>query len=668
MLMVPEPMQTTGQLHLFGCDEASSLRDFWSAMGASMSPTDQEKCRDIFNVLDVEYLIKTVGAMMNLEANSFEAILLRPPNPRGAWLHTIEYYVGRSFRRLPTHVPASAPLAVHSKRSSQELKPRHPEDEKLGTFLARTGQFSEVKLDISEIYALLEMQERAPGNPMKLSAKQWKLLTTYAYLYSVSKFGKAGGCELFFKYIAKQLQTHFLSNNQVTIAEKLRVKFQNLRSAKSDGEAVRDCSPCLRLPCVERCVLNLPFLEWQGIYNKALSMFTISKENVCAAALKTTLPLPKFHDDGGVDFDAEDDTDEKFKVAPRVLVFKSAGELKPSAPAASLQRPAFDVSALPTTALTAALALPPAEPAAESNWREHGFRLNQDHDQPDLAAEGGAAHTAAPAAAPVAAPVAAPAGAAAPNPRSKSYADKAQVLAHALENATAASAAAAAEPPMPPMMGSGPAPLPQRKRAGAPAAAAQKKQAAKAQRLAPAKQPPAMPPSVRWAQIRRPDDEDLALRKKPEEDSELFDDQFNITHNEWVTIIDETIAKASGMKFYQVVKQQGQKRGWVKAAYVFFKEADAEFDVEKIVRHRMARKKISFEIKWQGFKDTTWEPTENINHLREYRDYCKENGLELVAPAPESSDDDEDDEEEEEEEQDDDDDDGDEDEDSSDDE
>jgi hypothetical protein len=403
-------------------------------------------------------------------------------------------------------------------------------------------------------------------------------------------------------------------------------------------------------------VLNLPFLEWQGIYNKALSMFTISKENVCEAALKTTLPLPKFHDDGGVDFDAEDDTDEKFKVAPRVLIFKSAGELKPSAPAASSQRPAFDVSAPPTAALTAALAPPPAIPSAASNWRVHGFRLNRDPDEPDLAAEGGAAHTAASTAAPAAAPNAAPAGAAAPNPRSKSYADKAQELARALENATAASEAAAAEPPMPPMIGSGPAPLPQRKRAGAPAAAAQKKPAAKAQRRAPAEQPPAMPPSVRWAQIRRPDDEDLALRKKPEEDSELFDDQFNITHNEWVTIIDETIAKASGMKFYQVVKQQGQKRGWVKAAYVFFKEADAEFDVEKIVRHRMARKKISFEIKWQGFKDTTWEPTENINHLREYRDYCKENGLELMAPASESSDDDEDDEEEDEEEQDDDDD------------
>jgi hypothetical protein len=168
------PMQTSGQLHLFGCDEASPLREFWSKMGASMGTTDQEKCRAVFAVLDVEYLIKTVGAMMNLEANCFEAILLRQPTPRGAWLNTIEYYVGRPFRRMPSHVPASAPLAL-SVRSSQEIKPRHPEDEKLGTFLARTGQFAQVKLDVSEIFELLEMQEREPGNPIKLGAKQWKL-------------------------------------------------------------------------------------------------------------------------------------------------------------------------------------------------------------------------------------------------------------------------------------------------------------------------------------------------------------------------------------------------------------------------------------------------------------------------------------------------------------
>lgn len=259
VLALHEPMQTSGQLHLFGCDEASPLREFWSKMGASMGTTDQEKCRAVFNVLEVEYLIKTVGAMMNLEANCFEAILLRPPTPRGAWLHTIEYYVGRPFRRMPSHVPASAPLAL-SVRSSQEIKPRHPEDEKLGTFLARTGQFAQVKLDVSEIFELLEMQEREPGNPIKLGAKQWKLLTTYVYLYSVSKFGKAGGCELFFKYIAKQLQAYFLSNNQVTIAEKLRIKFQNLRSAKSDGDTVRDCCPPLPSPLPRSLLLLLPRL------------------------------------------------------------------------------------------------------------------------------------------------------------------------------------------------------------------------------------------------------------------------------------------------------------------------------------------------------------------------------------------------------------------------
>lgn len=242
------PMQTTGQLHVFGCDPASPLSQFWSAMGQSMNQADQEKCRDIFTVLDGEFLIKTVGAMMDLEKTCMEAILLRNPNPRPGWLHAIEYYVGRPFRSLPINVPASATLAMHSSTSLQERKPRHPEDEKLGMFLTRTGQFTQVKLDFSEIYALLELPERAPGNPQKLSAAKWKQITTYTYLFSVAKFGKAGGCELFFNYIAKQLQAHFLSNNQVTIAEKLRIKFQNLRAAKSDGDTVRDCCPPLPSP------------------------------------------------------------------------------------------------------------------------------------------------------------------------------------------------------------------------------------------------------------------------------------------------------------------------------------------------------------------------------------------------------------------------------------
>jgi hypothetical protein len=100
-----EQMQTSGQLHLFGCDVASPLSQFWSAMGTSMNPADQEKCREMYTVLDGEFLIKTVGAMMDLEKTCMEAILLRHPNPRPGWLHAIEYYVGRPFRSLPTNVP-----------------------------------------------------------------------------------------------------------------------------------------------------------------------------------------------------------------------------------------------------------------------------------------------------------------------------------------------------------------------------------------------------------------------------------------------------------------------------------------------------------------------------------------------------------------------------------
>jgi len=114
------PMQTTGQLHVFGCDPASPLSQFWSAMGQSMNQADQEKCRDIFTVLDGEFLIKTVGAMMDLEKTCMEAILLRNPNPRPGWLHAIEYYVGRPFRSLPINVPASAPKAMLSKRGQQQ--------------------------------------------------------------------------------------------------------------------------------------------------------------------------------------------------------------------------------------------------------------------------------------------------------------------------------------------------------------------------------------------------------------------------------------------------------------------------------------------------------------------------------------------------------------------
>ena len=286
------------------------------------------------------------------------------------------------------------------------------------------------------------------------------------------------------------------------------------------------------------------------------------KENVCEAALNTKLPLPKFHDgvhDGGV----HDDPDEEFLPAPRLLVFKSACVEPPTL--APSKAAAFDVTAAP-----AAPSAPRAEAAAE---------------EPAVARS---------------------------NPRAQSYATKAQTLALLLENASGASADASAAafapdthdaPPLPPMAGEPPAP-----RAPPPAAAKRPAAAAPAKKQPPAKTQrgaqgtSTRPPASRWAQVRRPDGEDLAMRTEADDDAPFHSDKYGICHDECVAIVNEKISK-NGTKFYEAVK--GQLRGWIKAIYVFFKEVDAEYEVEKVVRHRMARKKVTFEIKWKGFKDTT---------------------------------------------------------------
>jgi hypothetical protein len=98
----------------------------------------------------------------------------------------------------------------------------------------------------------------------------------------------------------------------------------------------------------------------------------MSKENVCQAALNTKLPLPKFHDgdhDGGVHYDADDDPDEEFLPAPRLLVFKSACEITPPTEAPS-KAAAFDVTAAP-----AAPPAPGAEAAAQEPQWEHAATL-----------------------------------------------------------------------------------------------------------------------------------------------------------------------------------------------------------------------------------------------------------------------------------------------------
>ena len=48
-----------------------------------------------------------------------------------------------------------------------------------------------------------------------------------------------------------------------------------------------------------------------------------------------------------------------------------------------------------------------------------------------------------------------------------------------------------------------------------------------------------------------------------------------------------------------------------------------EFEVERILRHR-GEKKISYQVKWTGYEDTTWEPEENLQRSSDLiADYWK---------------------------------------------
>ena len=47
--------------------------------------------------------------------------------------------------------------------------------------------------------------------------------------------------------------------------------------------------------------------------------------------------------------------------------------------------------------------------------------------------------------------------------------------------------------------------------------------------------------------------------------------------------------------------------------------AVGEYDVEKILNSRIYRRKLQYEVKWEGWDEShvTWEPAENVANARE---------------------------------------------------
>jgi transposase InsO family protein len=57
--------------------------------------------------------------------------------------------------------------------------------------------------------------------------------------------------------------------------------------------------------------------------------------------------------------------------------------------------------------------------------------------------------------------------------------------------------------------------------------------------------------------------------------------------------------------------------------------------VERIITHKVMKKKTMFQVKWVGYeepKDITWEPIENLKNNIIFHNYCKENNLEDLIP------------------------------------
>ena len=48
---------------------------------------------------------------------------------------------------------------------------------------------------------------------------------------------------------------------------------------------------------------------------------------------------------------------------------------------------------------------------------------------------------------------------------------------------------------------------------------------------------------------------------------------------------------------------------------VILEDGTEGYIVEKILKKRTKRKKIEYLVKWLGYKDPTWDPEANVNHL-----------------------------------------------------
>lgn len=48
------------------------------------------------------------------------------------------------------------------------------------------------------------------------------------------------------------------------------------------------------------------------------------------------------------------------------------------------------------------------------------------------------------------------------------------------------------------------------------------------------------------------------------------------------------------------------------------------FEVEEVIGYRLVKSELRFFIKWKGFNDQTWEPTENLVHCSVFRDFVNE--------------------------------------------
>ena len=45
------------------------------------------------------------------------------------------------------------------------------------------------------------------------------------------------------------------------------------------------------------------------------------------------------------------------------------------------------------------------------------------------------------------------------------------------------------------------------------------------------------------------------------------------------------------------------------------------------MKHKTSRGKVSFEVKWENFAETTWEPKDNVHGCEAYSVYAKAHGL-----------------------------------------